>query len=66
MITKKTEVKVFKVNRVCERCREGNMILDKSGVARLTYPPRYSHTCDNCGNNDFFIEKYPEIVYEDA
>lgn len=59
---KKTEVKTFLTRKYCDKC--GGEMLPNGGCLS-TYPPKFSHTCNKCGNIEAFWDKYPKIEYED-
>ena len=52
------EAKVLIVHIKCEKCGKG--IMERNGNTVLaTYPPRYPHKCNYCGNIENFSVEYP-------
>ena len=45
------------VDYLCDKCSEGWM--RPNGIAYMSYPARYVHICNKCGNKDVFTENYP-------
>ncbi len=45
---KRTEVKTYKVELVCESCDKGTME-SCAGVVLQSHPPQYPHRCTECG-----------------
>lgn len=31
----------------------------------LSNPPKYPHTCNKCGKQEYFVKEYPYIDYEE-
>jgi hypothetical protein len=59
----KTEVKVFKVEKQCEKCNIGT--LELTGNSYTVGKTHIEHKCTNCEDRIFLIhEKYPTIIYE--
>ena len=54
MIEKEIEVKTVLIKRYCE-CG-GEML--PTGNVLCSYPPRYTHTCNKCGNFDSYLDRY--------
>ena len=48
--------------KACERCKEGEMI--KTGVILLSYPEKYEHKCNECGNIQAYDSMYPKKFLE--
>lgn len=59
----KQEVKMFSVDMICDKCNEGKMEY-KDGMMLLTDPPKFSHSCSNCGHVETYLYKYPRLEYE--
>ncbi len=61
----KKEVKVFVINKLCDQCKAGHMIV----VHTLgTWPfdrQTYLHRCENCTIEAFYTCTYPRIEYGD-
>lgn len=55
------KVKTYQVVYICDVCRRGEM--KPTGMALLTAPPQYPHTCDKCGASTTFREIYPRLEY---
>ena len=53
------KVEVFQVHTKCG-CG-GNMLFN--GNVLMSYPAKYSHTCDRCGTTKSLWEKYPHAEY---
>lgn len=62
MIERKTEVKSFKVEAICD-C---GAIMVFSGVALATYPPAYPHKCSSCGMVENLKYAYPTVRHEEV
>ena len=62
----KTEVKVYKIEYVCDECKDGFLL--PTGRELLSYPPQYPHKCSNplCNRQITFRQRYPRTVYEDV
>ena len=58
---KSFEVKTIVTKKYCE-CG-GEMI--RNGNVLCTYPPKYSHTCNKCGNIEAYWNKYPKVEYKE-
>lgn len=60
----KNEVKVFKIDKSCDKCMDGNMIFTGESWT-MGVKKSYGHKCDKCGFFDSYeIKKYPIIEYE--
>lgn len=59
----KTEVRVFKVERVCDKCGDGKMV--QTGPALLTYPALHPHACEDCGKVEYYPQSYQWYSYEE-
>ena len=60
----RNEVKVFKIDRPCEKCKEGNMIFTGESWS-MGSRKSYGHKCDKCEFSDTNeIKKYPIIEYQ--
>jgi hypothetical protein len=62
MIEKEIEVKTILIKRYCD-C--GGEMLPNGGVL-CTYPAKYSHTCNKCGNIESYWESYPKVEYKEV
>jgi len=62
----KTEVKVYKIDYVCDECKDGFLL--PTGVMLPTCPAQYPHKCSNslCNRQITFRNQYPRIVYDDV
>lgn len=54
-------VRTYSVDKSCDECKVGFM--RPANTALLTYPQKYPHTCDKCGNEDVYYKTYPSIEY---
>lgn len=41
----------------CHVCGYGKMISD--GIALMSHPPKYQHTCNSCQWQDSYLKSYP-------
>lgn len=57
------EVRVFQIERECEKCLEGKMIF--TGESFSTFKTVYIHKCDKCKDWSEYECKYPRIEYEE-
>ena len=48
----------------CDKCEEGYMEYNALNAVVATYPPKYSHTCNKCGEKALFTKEYPYISWE--
>ncbi len=53
------EAKVVLVAMKCDHCANGYMEHDEVVNALMTYPPKYSHRCSNCGHVETYTHLYP-------
>ena len=61
---KRTEVKTYKVELVCESCNEGTMV-SCSGVTLMSNPPQHPHKCTACGEGIHITgTTYPYMEYK--
>lgn len=60
---KRFESKTYVVKMECDKCRRGFMVYQDFASA-FTYPPKYSHKCNNCGAEAEYTSIYPhtEVV----
>lgn len=58
---KHTEMKVIRVNKFCDECKDEE--LKHTGMVQMTNPVKYPHTCLRCGNEYVFNDRYPKIEY---
>ena len=51
----------------CDSCGKGYMtrqdVVSENSIL-LSNPPKFRHSCINCGAVDYFFETYPTIRYE--
>jgi hypothetical protein len=60
---RRTEVKTYQVDYICDDCESGVMAF--TGRTLLSHPPQYEHQCTQCGMTRYFRGvTYPKIVYE--
>lgn len=59
----KTEVRPYKVEKLCEVCQKGKML--PTGSVFTMNPPLYQHRCDGpkCGHTSSYNKAYPVIEY---
>lgn len=63
MAETRREVRVFRIDFVCESCNKGNMVA--TGEMLTSNPPWYIHKCDNCGVTEkYFNKSYPSVEQE--
>lgn len=60
---KETEVKTIEVHQYCDKCGEE---LTFTGEVLLSYPEKYVHKCNKCGNTEWFPKSYPCIEYKEV
>lgn len=58
----KYKLSMYEVDMICDKCSDGHMRPD--GVVLLSDPPKYPHTCDNCGATAVFPFMYPRVMYK--
>lgn len=58
----KKKVDSYTVTYTCSKCEQGDMV--PTGIALMSYPPKYPHVCNNCGNTMVLSQRYPRQVYE--
>lgn len=58
----RTEVRVFKIDKSCDKCNQGMMIFN--GSTFTTFHTVYDHRCNQCGHLETYKKKYPVIEYE--
>jgi hypothetical protein len=59
---KKTEVRVFEVSYICDKCNEGEMIY--IGEFMTNFSLKYRHRCEKCFDIHEFNVVYPQVRYE--
>ena len=64
MIEEKRECKTYRVHAKCSKCSTGYMLPD--GKILLSDPPKYPHTCNNCGHKEDLDNKYPAFAWENV
>ena len=64
MPEKRTEVKVYKVRMMCDRCKQGEM--KQTPMMYPLFPGQYEHQCDCCGYRTSYSIQYPTIAYEEV
>ena len=64
---KKTEVKTFLLNEICDKCGNGFVTRDYNKPIMLTNPVKIYVKCNNCdyNKNVFENEVYPKFSYEE-
>ena len=60
MSEKRTEVKTYKCDYLCDDCNEP---MKFTGKSYLTYPEQYEHKCPN-EHRQTFIVIYPRMSYD--
>lgn len=55
-----TQVLVFEERLYCQCGKEMTFM----NISYDSYPPRYPHKCENCGENTTEAKRYPGIVYK--
>lgn len=58
------EVKVFKVKKICPKCKQGEM--RPTGMIFTSLPAQYEHICNCCGHKETFKKTYPSIEYKEV
>ena len=58
---RKQEVRTFVLNLLCDECG-GQMVFKGDGL--LTYPPKFTHICMECGKEVITDKVYPATEYE--
>ena len=58
---RKQEVRTFVLNLLCDDCG-GQMVFKGDGL--LTYPPKFTHICMECGKEVITDKVYPTTEYE--
>ncbi|MGO1061082.1 hypothetical protein ACTL32_18370 [Planococcus sp. FY231025] len=56
------DVRSIGVKYICDSCKQGEMVITGKSDW-IADPPKFEHTCDNCKEINFFIEKYPTIRF---
>ena len=65
MSERRTEVKTFRVDYICDTCGKG--IMCSTGVTLMSNPPQYPHMCLECDATQTFTGiTYPRLEHEDA
>lgn len=60
---KQIEVKTYEVHQYCDKCGEE---LTFTSEVLLSYPEKYVHKCEKCGNTEWFPKSYPCIEYKEV
>ena len=60
---KQIEMKSFEVHQYCDKCGEE---LTFTGEVLLSYPGKYVHKCNKCGNTEWYSKSYPCIEYKEV
>lgn len=42
----------------------GEMVYEDGNIMLMVHPPRFTHTCDKCGNTEHLLQKYPTVRWE--
>lgn len=58
----RSQVRVMRVDYICDKCGEGNMVFTGQ-VSLSTHPPQHYHHCDVCGWTQPFPVTYPRTEY---
>jgi hypothetical protein len=58
----KTEVKTYRVEMQCDRCKEGKMVPTRQ--VYLCSPPKYPHKCNSCEFLATYSKNYPYVSHE--
>lgn len=62
--TIRTEVKTYRVDRMCDKCDKGLMIATGTGITRSR--SSWEHKCNRCGHTEMYEDLYyPKIEYVD-
>ena len=66
MSEKEIRIVPIKTIYVCDNCEIGEMVPNGIGIY-LSNPPKYRHSCTNCGHSQTFVGKtYPIIEYKEV
>ena len=60
---KQIEMKSFEIHQYCDKCGEE---LTFTGEVLLSYPEKYVHKCNKCGNTEWYSKSYPCIEYKEV
>lgn len=61
----KTQVKTYRIDKVCDKCKEGLLIANGTAY-HYNFYSTYIHVCNKCGNQVYINnEKYPHEITED-
>ena len=61
MTNKEIEVKTILIRRYCDCGGE----MRPTGNVLCSYPPRYTHACNKCGNIEAYWDNYPKVEYKE-
>jgi predicted RNA-binding Zn-ribbon protein involved in translation (DUF1610 family) len=56
------EVTPIGVDYTCDKCGAG--VMENTGQALLSNPPKYVHRCNSCGHEDSFPVVYPAVRFQ--
>lgn len=59
------QVELYLRKKICPQCNSDYMIRSSDGMALMSNPPRYGHTCGTCGFVDTYVKVYPELIYKE-
>lgn len=63
MPERKTKVRTYRVDYICNHCGEG--LMEFTDFALLSNPPKYEHQCNVCKSKRHFSGvKYPHFTHE--
>ena len=65
MSENRTKCHSYRLEYICVKCGEG-MMETTAGISLMSLPPKYQHTCNSCGYEDYFFEQYPSISWVPA
>lgn len=47
---------------ICDKCNKGEMLPTGENMWNSTHP--FKHRCTECGNEEFYSDKYPTIKHK--
>ena len=57
-------VQSFIEKKLCQMCTDGQVESTEDPML-LSDPPQFVHRCNSCGNEQYFRDKWPKIVYKE-